>query len=144
MGADDEATVHICGETTAARVLASGEGIYFMKSLLIRLSYVAILWVGGGLGSSYRGNGIGTIGWLLGMVSGADLYGALRNQPRRMCLLMLLLAVLGVPCSFAYEHLVSLALPWPLYLRIGIWGIVMGCLFGLASSGVGFACGART
>ena len=66
-----------------------------MKAALVRSSYIAILWAGGGLGAWLSGGGVGATGWLLGMVSRADLYWSLEDRPRRFWL-MLALAMIGI------------------------------------------------
>ena len=47
------------------------------------------------MGAWLSGGGVGATGWLLGMVSRADLYWSLEDRPRRFWL-MLALAMIGI------------------------------------------------
>lgn len=113
-----------------------------MKATFVRLSYVPILWAGGGFASWFCGGGVGEPGWLLGMFSGADLYWSLQDRPRRFWL-MFVLAMLGIPCGLTYEYLVVAGPPWPMGLRVVVFGIAIGSLFGFVSSGIGWLFGVQ-
>jgi len=114
-----------------------------MRVTLIRLTYVAILWTGAGLGCWLFGSGFGATGALLGMVSGADLYRSLQDRPRRFWL-MFLLGIIGVPFGLLYEYFLSTATAWPSLLKVLVFGLVVGGLFSFVSSAVGFLFGVRS
>jgi hypothetical protein len=115
--------------------------LYNMKRIVVRLSWVILLWTGTGLGSWMCGREVGVAGAFLGMFSGADLYRAMGTQKKRFSL-MFVLGASGVPFGLFYEHLAPTTADWSSLARIVACGIAVGGAFGLFSSllGLVFRC----